>query len=216
MVTVTPSFSDHDCHEALQLLTPELSEFCFDASDDATAFEAALEAAKAPSACHYDCAHIWFDYSGECGAFLQRQHPYLSAFTERCATTHEGMVVIDEDGRRLDAGGHGDHTFRSRQGGVYSIEEAPGPGLLRTDLAIEGPRDNSGQRHVLADRIGVNRRGPGAHRIDWDAPESKSGMDIAVTALEGSGTYHLRAEIMSGPRPPGGGCAASAFPIVNR
>ena len=66
-------------------------------------------------------------------------------------------------------------------------------------LAVEGPRDNSGQRHVLADRIDVNRRGPGVHRIEWDAPETKSGMDIAVTALEGSGTYHLHAEILSGP-----------------
>jgi hypothetical protein len=198
LLTLTPSFSDHDCHEALQLLTPELSEFCFDASD-ATAFGAALEAAKAPSACEFDCAHIWFAYSGECGAFLQRQHPYLSGFTELCVVTHESMVIIDEDGRQLDAGGHGDHTFRSKQGVVYSIEEAPGAGLERTDLAIEGPRDNSGQRHVLADRIGVNRRGPGVHRIEWDAPESKSGMDIAVTALEGSGTYHLHAEILSGP-----------------
>eukprot|EP01051_Picozoa_sp_SAG22_P007036 SAG22_NODE_481_length_9943_cov_50.747562_6_plen_782_part_00 len=31
---------------------------------------------------------------------------------------------------------------------------------------------------------------------EWDAPETKSGMDIAVTALEGSGSYHLQAEII--------------------
>ena len=30
---------------------------------------------------------------------------------------------------------------------------------------------------------------------EWDAPETKSGMDIAVTALEGSGSYHVQAEI---------------------
>eukprot|EP01050_Picozoa_sp_SAG11_P027606 SAG11_NODE_7057_length_1201_cov_1.525408_1_plen_36_part_10 len=30
---------------------------------------------------------------------------------------------------------------------------------------------------------------------EWDAPETKSGMDIAVTALEGGGNYHLQAEI---------------------
>eukprot|EP01052_Picozoa_sp_SAG31_P003346 SAG31_NODE_127_length_23612_cov_39.709863_12_plen_775_part_00 len=31
---------------------------------------------------------------------------------------------------------------------------------------------------------------------EWDAPQTKSGMDIAVTALEGSGSYHLQAEII--------------------
>ena len=31
---------------------------------------------------------------------------------------------------------------------------------------------------------------------EWDAPETKSGMDVAVTALEGSGYYHLQAEII--------------------
>eukprot|EP01052_Picozoa_sp_SAG31_P045945 SAG31_NODE_8593_length_1423_cov_3.911631_4_plen_55_part_01 len=30
---------------------------------------------------------------------------------------------------------------------------------------------------------------------EWDAPETQSGMDIAVTALEGSGSYHVQAEI---------------------
>jgi hypothetical protein len=30
---------------------------------------------------------------------------------------------------------------------------------------------------------------------EWDAPETKSGMDIAVIALEGSGSYHVLAEI---------------------
>ena len=30
---------------------------------------------------------------------------------------------------------------------------------------------------------------------EWDAPETKSGMDITVTALEGSGSYHVQAEI---------------------
>eukprot|EP01050_Picozoa_sp_SAG11_P002929 SAG11_NODE_156_length_14147_cov_10.367597_4_plen_438_part_00 len=31
---------------------------------------------------------------------------------------------------------------------------------------------------------------------EWDAPETKLGMDLAVTALEGGGSYHLQAEIM--------------------
>ena len=31
---------------------------------------------------------------------------------------------------------------------------------------------------------------------EWDAPDTKSGMDVAVTALEGSGSYHLQAEII--------------------
>jgi hypothetical protein len=48
-------------------------------------------------------------------------------------------------------------------------------------LAVEGPRDNSGQRHVLADRIDISKWDLGVHRIEWDAPETTSGMDIAVT-----------------------------------
>ena len=32
--------------------------------------------------------------------------------------------------------------------------------------------------------------------MQWDAPETESGMDLEVTALEGSGTYHLRADIV--------------------
>ena len=31
---------------------------------------------------------------------------------------------------------------------------------------------------------------------EWDAPGTQSGMDIAVTALEGSGSYHLQAVII--------------------
>ena len=53
---------------------------------------------------------------------MQRQHPYLASFTELCFATHRGMEVITADGY-LDAGGHDDHTFRARQGLVYSIEE---------------------------------------------------------------------------------------------
>ena len=32
--------------------------------------------------------------------------------------------------------------------------------------------------------------------MQWDAPESVAGMDLAVVALEGSGAYHLRADIV--------------------
>ena len=97
------------------------------------------------------------------------------------------------------------------------MEEEPGEGLLRTDLAIEAPHSH----HVLADRMDVTKRGAGVHRLEvlpgmhapiwhpvgalnslclllmqWDAPETESGIDLAVTALEGSGTYHLRADIV--------------------
>ena len=70
------------------------------------------------------------------------------------------MIVKDEDGH-LDAGSHDDHTFRARQGLVYSVEEVPGDGLQRTDLAIEAPHSH----HVLADRIDVTKEGAGVHRI---------------------------------------------------
>ena len=70
------------------------------------------------------------------------------------------MEVITADGY-LDAGGHDDHTFRARQGLVYSIEEVPGDGLQRTDLAILAPHSH----HVLADRIDVSKQGAGVHRI---------------------------------------------------
>ena len=125
------------------------------------------------------------------------------------------MVVKDEDGY-VDAGAQDDHAFRAQQGLVYSVEEEPGEGLLRTDLAIEMPYSH----HVLADRMDVTKRGAGVHRLEvlpgmhapiwhpvgvlsaglfvmqWDAPETESGIDLAVTALEGSGTYHLRADIV--------------------
>ena len=42
-----------------------------------------------------------------------------------------------------------------------SVEEVPGDGLLRTDLAIEAPHSH----HVLADRLDVSKRGAGVHRI---------------------------------------------------
>ena len=51
--------------------------------------------------------------------------------------THHGMVVISAGGY-LGAGGHDDHTFRARQGLVYSIEEVPGDDeLQRTDLHVK-------------------------------------------------------------------------------
>ena len=73
---------------------------------------------------------------------------------------HERMVVITADGY-LDSGAHDDYTFRARQGAVYSVEEVPGDGLLRTDLAIEAPHSH----HVLADRMDVSKQGAGVHRI---------------------------------------------------
>ena len=59
LLTVTPSFSDHDCHEAIQLMSAELADFCFDPSDLSADFEATLAAQEAPTSCEYDCAHLW-------------------------------------------------------------------------------------------------------------------------------------------------------------
>eukprot|EP01052_Picozoa_sp_SAG31_P044676 SAG31_NODE_7878_length_1575_cov_2.176829_2_plen_87_part_00 len=70
------------------------------------------------------------------------------------------MVVITADAY-LDSGGHDDYTFRAQQGVVYSVEDVPGDGLQRTDLAIEAPHSH----HVLADRIDATKEGAGAHRI---------------------------------------------------
>ena len=70
------------------------------------------------------------------------------------------MVVKDEDGY-VDAGAQDDHTFRAQQGLVYSVEEEPGEGLQRTDLAIETP-----SHHVLADRMDMTKRGAGVHRLE--------------------------------------------------
>ena len=191
LLTVTPSFSDHDCSEAMQLMSPELSDFCFDQSDLSANFEATLAAESGPASCEYDCAHLWWPYSEECAGFLGRRHPYLASFTGLCLATHSTMTVVEADGN-LDTGDHDDHTFRAQQGLVFSVTEVPGDGLQRTDLAIEAPHSH----HVLADRIDVSKQGAGVHRIEWDAPETEAGMNIAVTALEGRGPYHLQVEII--------------------
>eukprot|EP01052_Picozoa_sp_SAG31_P009685 SAG31_NODE_514_length_14714_cov_78.431269_5_plen_428_part_00 len=59
MITLTPSFSDHDCEEAISLMSAELSDFCFDPADVDADFEATLAAEQAPTNCEYDCAHLW-------------------------------------------------------------------------------------------------------------------------------------------------------------
>eukprot|EP01052_Picozoa_sp_SAG31_P001359 SAG31_NODE_46_length_30980_cov_226.095107_19_plen_430_part_00 len=59
LLTVMPSFSDHDCHEAIQLMSAELSDFCFDPSDQSADFEVTMAAEQAPMSCEYDCAHLW-------------------------------------------------------------------------------------------------------------------------------------------------------------
>ena len=58
-VALTPSFSDHDCDEAIRLMSAELSDFCFDPADVTADFEATLAADLAPTTCEYDCAHLW-------------------------------------------------------------------------------------------------------------------------------------------------------------
>ena len=59
LLTVTPSFSDHDCHEAIALMNAELSVYCVDPEDVSVDFQASLDAEEAPTNCEYDCAHLW-------------------------------------------------------------------------------------------------------------------------------------------------------------
>ena len=172
-------------------MSAELTDFCLDPSDLSADFEATLAAESGPTSCEYDCAHLWWPYSEECAGFLEQRHPYLASFTAHCLARHRTMVIMNEDGH-LDAGGQNGHSFRASQGLVFSVVEEPGDGLRRTDLAIEAPHSH----HVLAYRIDVSAQGAGVHRIEWDAPETKSGMNIAVTALQGSGVYHLQVEII--------------------
>jgi hypothetical protein len=102
------------------------------------------------------------------------------------------MLILEYDGH-LDDGQSDDHDFTAEQDLVYSIEEVPSTtGPARTSLAIEAPYSH----HVLADRVDESRHGAGAHHIEWDAPETESGVDIHIESLEGSGDYHLEAKVI--------------------
>jgi hypothetical protein len=192
-VTVTPAFSDSDCEESLELLGPRLSAFCLDPKVAAKGdFEAMLQDRTAPRTCGYDCAHLFFDFSEACAPFLAKNHPSLAGFTAACTTKHAAMANVVSENPYLEAGGHYDKTFNVQQGLVYDIEEIPGEGLQRTGLAIEAPRSH----HVLADRIDESKHGAGAHNIEWDAPQTKAAMEIHVDSLEGSGSFHLQAQIV--------------------
>lgn len=149
-IVLTPTFTMEECEEELQLLTPELTEFC--AEDGGPTFEQSLASDTSLSACPYDCAHRWFLYSEECSVYLARRHPGLADFTAACTTTHTGMAVIQPVDAHLAAGTQDQHFFSSEQGLVYEIEEVPGDGLQRTELAVIAP----GTHHVLADRLDVN------------------------------------------------------------
>ena len=59
LLTITPSFSDHDCHEAIVLMNAELTAYCFDPEDLSVDFQASLDAEEGPTSCEYDCAHLW-------------------------------------------------------------------------------------------------------------------------------------------------------------
>jgi hypothetical protein len=74
LLTFTPSFSDHDCHEAIQLMSAELTDFCFDPSDLLADFEARLAAEEGPTSCEYDCAHLWCVLILFCPLFLSMWH----------------------------------------------------------------------------------------------------------------------------------------------
>jgi hypothetical protein len=40
-------------------MSAELSDFCFDPSDQSADFEVTMAAEQAPTSCEYDCAHLW-------------------------------------------------------------------------------------------------------------------------------------------------------------
>ena len=83
-------------------------------------------------------------------------------------------------------------TCALRQGIVYEIEEFPRDGLDRTELAIKAP----GTHHIVADQLDLVKQGSGAHHMEYASPVAELGMDIDVEALEGSGDYHLEANII--------------------
>lgn len=125
-VQLSPGYSDNDCHEALQLLTPALTETCCKAlmtgDDEGTesrrTFEDHLEARSAPEQCHYDCASEWYEYSVDCADFLGRTRPFLADFSSTCAETHASMSIYNVYGH-LTNNGHEDHFFNAEQGLVY-------------------------------------------------------------------------------------------------
>eukprot|EP01052_Picozoa_sp_SAG31_P028133 SAG31_NODE_2689_length_5243_cov_3.364697_2_plen_736_part_00 len=214
-IGLTPAFTMGECEKELELLTPELTEFC--CQEDDPTFEQLLASDTSVTDCPYDCAHRWFLYSEECSVYLTHRHPGLANFTAACATTHGAMAVIEPVDAHLAAGTQDQHFFSSEQGLVYEIQEVPGDGLQRTELAIIAP----GTHHVLADRLDLTevrvapwscaasgetgqrylthrlcslcgeQQGAGAHQIDWYAPQTELGVDIGVGALEGEGDYHL-------------------------
>eukprot|EP01050_Picozoa_sp_SAG11_P017776 SAG11_NODE_2601_length_3182_cov_2.460590_4_plen_370_part_01 len=189
-VLLEPAFTMGECEEELRLLSPDMTEFCCE--EGGPTFEELLAADTSPTDCPYDCSHRWFLYSEECGEYLTSRHPGLASFTAACTTTHAAMAVISPVDGHLEAGGEDEHFFSSRQGLVYEIEEIPGEGLLRSELAVKAP----GTHHVLADRLDLTKQGAGPHTIEWNAAQSELGVDIAVAALEGEGDYHLEANIV--------------------
>jgi hypothetical protein len=90
MITLAPAYSDHDCMEALRLLTPDLTETCCEGDG---CFEKHLASADGPLSCGVDCAHLFFTYSEECASFLAGSHPGLTGFSKQCAETHAAMMV---------------------------------------------------------------------------------------------------------------------------
>eukprot|EP01051_Picozoa_sp_SAG22_P000238 SAG22_NODE_5_length_41775_cov_111.520971_1_plen_1241_part_00 len=189
-VLLEPAFTMGECEEELRLLTPEMTEFCCE--EGGPTFEQLLASDTSLTDCPYDCAHRWFLYSEECGEYLASRHPGLAAFTTVCASTHAAMAVISPVDGHLELGAEDEHFFSSQQGLVYEIEEVPGEGLQRSELAVEAP----GTHHVLADRLDLTKQGAGPHTIEWYAAQTELGVDIAVAALEGEGDYHLEANIV--------------------
>ena len=103
------------------------------------------------------------------------------------------MVVYNVDGT-LAEHGHDDHHFMAEQDLVYKVTETPAAigGPVRTEMELEA----EGTNHPLAEQEDVTQQGDGSHELEWGAPQHIATMDVKVTALQGSGDYHLEVEII--------------------
>jgi hypothetical protein len=196
-LTLTPGYTDSDCEEGLTLMKPELTaaNCCAKAkSKDGlrmNCFEDLLTSGFGADQCGYDCAHLWTPFALDCATFMGRVYPGFNKFTELCATKSSEMILFELDAN-LTEHGKFDKEFHATQELVYAIEMVPDSSAVRTSLAIEAPYSH----HVLASRVDVSRHGAGEKHIEWDAPETESHVDINVQSLEGSGNFHLKAEII--------------------
>ena len=185
-LVLTPDFTDGECSEFLELISPALSETCCAGEglgDDCFAQHLALH--SAPAECGVDCAHSFFAYAEDCGHFLTQTHPGLAGFTGQCAAMHSEMEVLSLDDH-LEEGQTHEHGFDGEQGLIYDVVEELGTGIDRSELSVRA----AGTHHVLADRLDVSKQGAGEKFIEYDSVQSLP-ISAAITALEGSGDVHV-------------------------